>query len=160
MRPVQCVVSLNSFRLSLRIRLSTGLPPRPQVDFIVLFTRNRHQPGLVRHLGHRGRNLRTFLHRVSFTAFAPAQNGVLTPSDRAPRMGRSPGDPARDRLGTIPQIHLKYKKLLSPNVDDDKAIILGGTDNLKELPGLDSDCGLMVVPEGKNHYGELGTIAA
>jgi hypothetical protein len=49
--------------------------------------------------------------------------------------------------------------LLSLDVDHNKAIILCRAHYLKDLPGLDGHCGMMVVPEGKDHNGEVETKA-
>ena len=64
-----------------------------------------------------------------------------------------------DRFPTIPQVAVENKKPFSINIDDYKAIILSRADNLKDLPGLDGDCALMIIPKGKHHHGEVDAIA-
>lgn len=64
-----------------------------------------------------------------------------------------------DRSPAIPQIAVENKKPLATYVDDHKAIILSRADDLKDLPGLDGDCALMIIPRGKCHHGEVDAIA-
>ena len=64
-----------------------------------------------------------------------------------------------ERFPTILQVAVENKKPLSAKIDDYKAIILSRADNLKDLPGLDGDCALMIIPKGKHHHGEVDAIA-
>ena len=57
------------------------------------------------------------------------------------------------------QIVVERKKLLSLGVDHNKAMILCRTGDLDGLSGLDGYCGVMVVPEGKDHNGAVETKA-
>src|ERR1019366_8194273 len=64
-----------------------------------------------------------------------------------------------DRFPTILQVAVENKKPLSTKIDDYKAIIWSRADNLKDLPGLDGDCALMIIPKGKHHHGQVDAIA-
>jgi len=65
----------------------------------------------------------------------------------------------QDHFAEILQIRVKDEKLVSVDFDDRKAIIFRRADDLKDLAGLDSDCGMMVVSERKAQNRALDTIS-
>ena len=70
-----------------------------------------------------------------------------------------PGIAVRYEFPASFQIAVESKKLLSPDVDHDKAVILCRAGDLDDLSRLDGCCGMMVVPEGKDHNREVETKA-